>query len=87
MHVPSLEWFARQILKPERPSPFALQHLFGLQLNEETFNLSAFTMSRLRKDIDEAGFAVKLARAYPYQISVNGSTYKAEQHHVAGVKR
>ncbi|MBW8012504.1 MAG: hypothetical protein FVQ83_14910 [Chloroflexi bacterium] len=87
VHVPSAEWFARQMIDPEQPSPFALQHLFGLQVNEETFNLSAFTMSRLRGDMHAAGLAVRFARVYTYQISLEGKTYQAEQHHVVGLKR
>lgn len=87
VHVPSAEWFARQMIAPEQPSPFALQHLFGLQINEETFNLSAFTMSRLRGDMHAAGLAVTLARAYAYQINLEGKAYQAEQLHVVAVKR
>jgi hypothetical protein len=87
VHVPSAEWFAREILNPEHPSPFALQHLFGLQVDEDTFHLSAFTLGRLRKDMNAAGLAVEFARVYPYQLSVNGKMYQAEQHHVMGVRR
>lgn len=86
VHVPSVEWFGREILNPEQPSPFALQHLFGLQVDEHTFHLSAFSLGRLRKDLHKAGLAVKYARVYPYQISVNGHSYRAEQHHVVGVR-
>ncbi|MDH5507631.1 MAG: hypothetical protein OEZ02_10455 [Anaerolineae bacterium] len=86
VHVPSAEWFARQILDPQQPSPFALQHLFGLQLNEASFNLSAFTLLRLRQDCEKAGLAVREAKSYAYQIAINGQVYQAEQHHVIGVK-
>ena len=86
VHVPSAEWFAREILNPQQPSPFALQHLFGLQVDEDSFYLSAFTLGRLRQDMDAAGLAVEYARVYPYQFSVNETTYQAEQHHVKGVR-
>ncbi len=86
VHVPSVEWFAREILNPQQPSPFALQHLFGLQVDEDTFHLSAFSLGRLRKDMNKAGLAVEFARVYPYQISVGGQVYQAEQHHVMGVR-
>ena len=86
VHLPSAEWFARQVQSPGKTSPFALQHLFGLQVNEQTFNLSAFTMRRLRGDMHAAGLAVRYARVYPYQVFLNGKSYKAEQHHVVGVR-
>lgn len=85
VHVPSVEWFAREILNPEQPSPFALQHLFGLQVDEDTFHLSAFSLRRLRVDMDAAGFAVEFSRVYPYQMKVGGQVYQCEQHHVMGV--
>ncbi|MCH7480348.1 MAG: hypothetical protein IIC79_03025 [Chloroflexi bacterium] len=86
VHVPSAEWFAREILNPQQPSPFALQHLFGLQVDEDSFYLSAFTLARLRQDMDAAGLAVEYARVYPYQFIVNETAYQAEQHHVMGVR-
>lgn len=84
--VPSAEWFAREILPPGKPSKFAIEHLFGLQVNQETIHLSAFTMMRLRGLIEELGMRVKIAKSKPYAISLNGETYNAQLHHVVGVK-
>lgn len=83
--VPSLEWAAREVLS-EKPSQALLPHLFAGQVNQWDLHWAAFTLRKLRADMERAGLNVKRAKTGPYHITVAGTVWEAEQHYVMGVK-
>lgn len=81
LYSPSLEWAAEQILS-ESPSPAAIFHLFGTQINQENFYVSAYTLRDLRTLCERAGLSVIHARAGLYTIN----EHECEMHLIIGKK-
>jgi predicted SAM-dependent methyltransferase len=83
--VPSLEWAARQI-RSEKPSPMTLLHLYG-PTADGLFHKTGFTMRRLRAFMEQAGFAVSLARVNEYTVVVNDEEVSADMLTVIGMRK
>ncbi len=82
LFVPSLEWVAREILKPN-PHPMWKIHLFGNQYSDKQTHLNGFTMMELRNVIDDC-FNVTHATLGEYTTELNGENYAAEQYYLRG---
>jgi len=83
--APSLEWAAQQI-RAEHPSPLTLVHLYGPTL-DGLAHLTGFTMRRLRSLVEQAGFAVTLARVNQYTAIVDGTEMPADVLTVIAVRK
>ena len=88
--VPSVDWAARELIKP-RPSPAAEFVLWGKQYQGEDLYHSGWTISNLRTYVTNVGCVVREAKALDAFWTLLGSDGREEEvavklNYVVGVK-
>jgi hypothetical protein len=86
LFVPSLEWAAEQLLE-EEPSPMILAHIYGFQDKPDAYRVSGFTMRRLRRDLDVAGYSVENATVGTNALVMDNNVEEVGQLYVRARKK